>query len=269
MEIEIPFSRRQISLEQSSKDLKYRAILSRDSLFYGLFNSNNQILHYGRIKVDVIPKTSLLNQHKHEFGHSIVAFNNPIFSLLESNSETFKKSLLKFNHSISDLTRYLIFSEKVVNSSSVLTYAIPKPITKALSKHIVMCDFSHYQKVFLDSIGINQLGSEIHLSLLSGNLNLIYFEKGELQIANCYQVRNESDFYYYIALIYDQYKLKKGETQILMDGDFSEVKLDKEKFFHFFGVEPEIIHLDTETNETNTTLVALTRLNRCASLEEV
>ena len=267
MEIEIPFSDKKISSELASEDLKYRAILSRDSLFYGLFDPKNQLVHSDVISVDEIPKSSKLKKLEHFFDDSRIAFNNSIFTLCLTTSanEINPFSLLSFTQSLGEEKNYHTQNDKIdLEDDSSLYYAIPKPIHKSVIKHVDQCQINHYHSVFLNSLSFNQGEKSIAISLISGNMNLAYHSGERLELSNCYQVRNESDFYYYIALIFDQYSLKKGSVSIKLDGDLSQIKYDRQRFFEIFGSEPSINGSGSETNETNSMLYSLIRLNECA-----
>ena len=269
MEIEIPFSNIKKDFGFRPEELKYRAILSRDSLFYGLFDLFDKLIYYNSVSVDDVSSSSSLQSRQYNFRHAFIAFNNPIFAFTKSSLNSIEeiKSLLQFSNSISDIDRYRMGCRKNVLGELDVCYAVPKRITKAISGHFKAIDMDHYQSVFLQTIDRSWSPSFAVISLLSGNMNMALFENGKLQLANTYQARNESDFYYYIALMFDQFSLVKGETSILLEGDFSGINLNLEMYFKYFGCEPRFIQQDSFGNETNSALSALTRLNKCASLE--
>ncbi|MEE9372144.1 MAG: DUF3822 family protein [Saprospiraceae bacterium] len=269
MEINIPFSTDTISSDQRSEDIKYRAILSRGSLFYGLFDSNDKISHHGNISIDEIPKSSFLKKNTHSFIAATIAFNNNIFNFIPQNNvnniDPF--SCLFFSQSIFDKKKYEVLNSKNIRHELTLSFAVPKIIIKSINHHVSNCNYLHYQSAFIDSIENKKSMQTIAISIVSGIMNIALIQNGTLVLSNNYKVRNESDFYYYIALLFTQYELLKGQIHFILDGDFSEVKLDRIRFKNYFGNFPEMKNTTTYSHETNTHLLPLIHLNRCASLE--
>ena len=265
MEVKIPFTKYTFQSEYSEKELKYRAILSRDSLFFGCFNLENKLIHLDSIDVDKVELSAKKNSNK--FKSKVVAFNNPLFSFFTRRDyKAFdKESLFKFQHGLNQIGRYNIYDDSIDNPNLKVSYAIPKKMIKSIKREIGDFIPVHYQTIFLSQNKVTSTQESVFISLLGTNLNISLWKYGDLVLSNSYRVHNESDFYYYVALLFDQFNLVKGRTKFYIDGELSKVKFDLSRFVQYFALSKTDVEV---YNETKSVSMPLINLNRCASLVE-
>lgn len=273
MEIEIPFSEKRISGNLRLSDLKYRAILSRDSLFYALFDIDDQIVAKEQISVNAIIKHPK-RKSPFLFENATIAFNNTIFSFIPDKDYDEKKAVdyLSFCHQLTDIKNYHIHNSYLDQWNTWIVYAIPKPIHKAIYRRLADdVHFLHYQEIFLKNVVQDNHPQALSISLIGNNMNISLHQSQDLIVSNNYAVHNPSEFYYFISLIYDQYGLSKGITRIILDGDLGAIQIEKSRFFQLFGCYPLYRNTTGEISELpETTLneVPLIHINRCALLQE-
>ncbi len=254
MEIILPLTKRKLVVEKNLplpadrhgvrqadlKNLTYSAILSRDSLSYAVINNKNSVIDHGNVKVKdiLLPKEHAPNGIWEKIQ---IALNNPIYTFVSQDQYDTRhvQSMLSFSNHIADIEKYQICSELIEKHNIWLVYAIPKEMIKSLRRYLDNFYLTHYQRCFLSCLKSANKKPVIKGSLISGHLNLALLLSGKLVISNTYPAFNESEFYYFISLLFDQYKLRTGQVDIILQGDFEDVHLDRDRFRRLFGVFPQ------------------------------
>ena len=266
MEINLPFVERKIVADKNVKTLSYTAILSRDSLFYAVIESDHSIAHHSSIKLTEVYRSNPLASDE-DWKKKLVAFNNPIFTFSseEEYDPEHAEDLLTFSNQLADIEKYKICSEYINKFHIWIIYAIPKRMISALRSHLGNFDYMHYQHCFLESIPSLDSGDYIKGSIIGNQLNLALFKSGKLIVSNIFSSYNDSEFYYFISLLFDQYDLKAGEVAIDLEGNFGQMALDKNRFKQLFGVFPRFVTDNDlkESLENLSTYMPLLDLYRC------
>jgi len=257
LEIKIPFTRNTFYSEFDSEELKYRAILSRDSLFFGFFTIQDHVIYHDVIDVDDLDSSAASGL---KFKDSIIAFNNPLFCTISSNQDgdLHNDDILRFQHGLSDLDSYKVMSDDCLAYSMDVLYGIPKKMYKHLNKTILDIKSYHYQSILTNYSDSTHKGYEMLVSLVGKGLNIVLKKDSSLLISNHYRVENQSDFYYYVGLIFDQFDLKKNNVQISVSGNLNQIKWDEFRFEKYFGVID-----DTSSSNLDRMSLPLTYLNQC------
>ena len=267
MEVVLPFSQRKFSTEYNSAELRYTAILSRDSLFYSLQKVEKDLLFSDTLNVKDVAVSSSKTKRNLKFSKVSLAFNNPLYTFVPSSDfiEEHTASYLTFSNQITDLHKYKFCASYLAKFDIYLVYAIPKRILKSLGRYLGPYDYTHYQDCFLSYVNFDPNRTTICASLIDNNLNIALIKHGQLTMSNTYSTYNDSELYYFISLIFDQYNIRVGEASILLQGDFAEVQLDRNRIKQLFGTyaEYDSIFGAKDRIETSTSYMPLIHVNKC------
>jgi len=269
LEIELPLTDKAFSSDKNSEELNYMAILSRDSLFYGILNENEEILLSESLDIHQISRSKKIEMPG--FFKIAVAFNNPIFSLvsaLDYDANTLD-SYLSFSNHLKNTAQYEFRSSFIEKYSIWLIYAVPIRILKSLRKYLGDFDVMHFQECFLAIMESSEKFKIINASLVGNKLSVAFVDQGKLILSNTYSVYNESELFYFISLIFDQYDMRSGDAKIYLQGDFLKTNIDINRFSQLFGTDPIYTNTIDQSNSNETSIVnmPLIQLNKCASFQ--
>jgi hypothetical protein len=264
LEIVIPFTNNELTSKVAREKLTYLAILSKDSLFYGIQNgSNDSFIIVDRLNVEQIAlKISEVEQNG--FQKCLIAFNNPYFSLVPSQvyDSRLTENIYQFNNYVVDAEKYQFCSEFVPDQDLWVVYAVPKELQLLLRQYLGNFEFIHYQNCFLRNKSDSKY-KEVFVNLMDHCMNIAFFDKGKIHVSNHFKVKNTSEVLYYISLIFQEFDLESGSVKIFLSGQTDSLQLDSDRFIEMFGCNP--IKLQKQGAENNTKSPLLLDLIQCVS----
>lgn len=270
MEVGIPFIEKFLSGLDSTDLLKYRAILSRDSLFYGVVKGENELVEYDQVSIDQCSLNHTTPSQ--EWEDKYLAFNNSLYTLIASEHFDIRKSheYIQFTNHIIDGEAYKYYSDYIDILGLWIVYAVPSEIIRLLNQYLGSFQCCHYQYSLLTSTSIAPDEFTMDLSRVGNFLHVLLRQNGKLLLSNAYPCYNQSEFYYFIALVFDQFGLRKGEVSIMLDGDIDRLHIIRERFTDLFGIAPLYRSQSgySQKYETSCFYHPLLEVNRCASYQE-
>lgn len=113
----------------------------------------------------------------------------------------------------------------IKNNDCYSVYAVNTDDYSLLKAKYARAVFRHHSSVFVEyllALHKNSSGSEVHVYVFAGYMDMVTLQHGKLILYNRYHIQTANDFTYFLLWVYEELKLKPGTSPCFFYGEIDE-----------------------------------------------